>query len=114
MPLIEITPEVEGVKPDTSLNSVDLPHPDGPSSDTNSPLSTRIEIFCNASAPVRNCLLTLSTAISGTTRNSACPAVTMLLLPQRADAARTGIPRCAQPAALTAASSSYLLSLAQR
>jgi hypothetical protein len=36
-PSIRISPPLRGSSPATMLSSVDLPHPDGPSSATNSP-----------------------------------------------------------------------------
>src|SRR5882762_1040034 len=102
MPFTVTAPAVACVSPETSRSSVDLPHPDGPRSETNSPFSTCIEMLCKASAPLRNCLLTPSTAISATLLS-----LTIRLHPQQEDEAPKDAAACALPAASIAASSSY-------
>src|SRR6266702_8775480 len=101
IPLTCTLPSLTGLSPDTSLSSVDLPHPDGPRNVTNSPRSTFRETLSSATAPSRKRLLTPPIAISGID-----PDITMATLPPAEDRALKDASRNAEPAVSSGSNSS--------
>src|SRR5437763_6699683 len=59
LPFTEAVPDVGWIRSPTTRSSVDLPHPDGPISDTNSPGSISRSMPCSAVVSPKRCVTSL-------------------------------------------------------